>query len=117
ISRLINQHHNNVAFYNQVFTLTENESNCEGIKLLDLDIWLALLKAGDKEKIIQRIEQYLAYLIDIEALNSIILKQIQQDLLQALYTYLNSEGIQAHQLYGDEHSLEYYEHATRSVKD
>jgi len=107
----------NVAFYNQVFPC-DNELNApQVIELPDFHVWLSLLKTGKKDGVIAEVEKYLNGLVSNQAINANILHQFHQDFIQALYSYLNMQGIQARQLYGDEASRMYSERAGRSVSE
>lgn len=108
---------NNVAFYNEVFPYVEAVDTNRSVKLPDLNVWLSLLKAGTKHEVIKELEKYLADLVQSQVIDAHLLHEIHQDLLQALYSFLNMSGIQAHQLYGDEESRGFAELAGRSVDD
>lgn len=117
VAKLRAQDHNNVAFFNKVFVSDEAGSHDQTIELPDLNVWLSLLKTGTKESVIHEIKNFLDHLVQHQRIDARILHQIHHDLMQALYSFLNVKGIQAHQLFGDEESIRVSEKAGRSVRD
>jgi len=120
VSELKKQDRNNVAFYNQLYSYSRQENQqqrANRIEMPDFNIWMSLLKTGKKAEIIGRIKQYLDELVKSRIINMSFLHLLQEDYRQALYSFLNTRGIQAHQLFGDELSLSLSENASRSVKD
>ncbi|AGA59014.1 response regulator containing CheY-like receiver domain and AraC-type DNA-binding domain [Thermobacillus composti KWC4] len=116
-AKLRAQDQNNVAFVNRVFVLNETGSHERTIRLPDLNVWLSLLKNGTREHVIGEIEEFLEGLVRQQKIDSKALHQIHQDVMQAIYTYLNIKGIQAHQLFGDQESIRISAQAGRSVRD
>ncbi|HZG85424.1 response regulator [Paenibacillus sp.] len=108
---------NNVARVNQVFPFSEAGKTEQPIALPELTVWSSLLKNGKKEDVIGEVEKYLEQLVTSHELDAKTLRQFDQDFMQALYSFLNSEGIQAHRLFGDDESLRLSEYAGRSVMD
>ncbi|QJD85020.1 response regulator transcription factor [Cohnella herbarum] len=108
---------NNVAYFNQVFGEDGTMQSDQSIILPDLNLWLSLLKKGTNEAVVQGMDIVLDDLIKHSKLDARILHQLHQDFLQALYSYLNMNELQAHQLFGDEESKRLSETAGRSVND
>jgi two-component system response regulator YesN len=117
VEKLRTQDNNNVAFFNQVYLYCEDGNMHQQVQLPDLDIWTNLLKTEDRNEIIVSVEKLFDRLTSSGHLNADLLHKIQQDYLQALYSYLNQKGIQAHQLFGDEMSKRVAAAANRSVAD
>lgn len=117
VSLIRERDRNNVAFYNEVFPFVDRLDASRSIELPDLNVWLSLLKTGSKDGIVEEVEAFIQQLVEKQAIDANILHQFHQDLMQALYSYLNMSGIQARQLYGDEASRALSERAGRSVDD
>lgn len=107
----------NVALVNKVHVYRPGELVDPITSLPDLSILAPLLKAGKKESVIHEIDTILADLVRNQALDATTLHQFIQTFMQVLYSYLNSKGVQAHQLFGDEESRRFTEMAGRSVND
>ncbi|HZG87992.1 response regulator [Paenibacillus sp.] len=108
---------NNVAFYNRVFTFDAELRSERKPVLPELNVWISLLKTGTKQSIITEVENFVHQLVQSQAIDAKVLRQFHQDFMQALYAYLNVEGIQAHRLFGDEESISLSDQAGRSVRD
>jgi len=117
VSGLRLQDRNNVAFTKGVFPYVETLDMKLSIELPDLNVWMSLLKTGTKEEVIQEVEKFLDQLVKSQMIDANILHVFHQDFMQALYSFLNIIGIQAHHLYGDETSRNLSELAGRSVAD
>jgi len=117
VTELREQDRNNVARVNQVFLFNESKAMKQPISFPELHVWLSLLKTGKKETVIREVETYLEKLATRQEIDSKTLRQFHQDFMQALYSFLNMEGIQAHRLFGDDESLRLTENAGRSVID
>jgi len=116
-AELIGLNRNNVAHYNQVFIMKEQEREAQSITLPDMNLWLSLLKSGTSDLILREIERFIDQLVRNQTINVMVLNQLWQDLVQAIYSYLNMEGMQAHKLFGDEQSITLSEKANDSVRD
>lgn len=108
---------NNVAYKNKVFFINHRPAEHTAVNLPDMSPWILLLDEGERDKIIQNLEDYLNALVESVELNSFVLHQIQQDFMQILHFYLKGKGIQAHQLFSDDHSVELFSLAAHSVSD
>ncbi|MEK5057666.1 hypothetical protein BK126_05210 [Paenibacillus sp. FSL H7-0326] len=108
---------NNVALVNHVFKHQEPKGLEQLVNLPELNVWSSLLKTGTKEAVIGEVEKYLEQLVNAQEINARVLRQFHQDFIQALYSFLNTEGIQAHRLFGDDESQRLSEGAVRSVTD
>ncbi|OMF26755.1 hypothetical protein BK133_20160 [Paenibacillus sp. FSL H8-0548] len=117
VTSLKQRDRNNVAFYNEVFPFVERMDTTQSIGLPDLNMWFSLLKTGTKDESIREVEKSLEQLVQNQIVDANILHQFHQDFMQALYSFLNISGIQAHQLYGDEASRRLSELAGHSVTD
>lgn len=117
ITKLREQDQNNVAFTNQVFTYAEGKHAEQKVKLPEINLWSSILKTGTREALIEEVDKYFHHIVENNVIDASLLHRFQQDFLQALYSYLNQRGIQAHQLFGDEESKGASAAAGRSVKD
>lgn len=117
VAHLKERDRNNVAFYNNVYLYDEERLTGSPIELPALNIWMSLLKAGKKEPVIQEVEKYVVDLVQNHNIDIKTLHQLHHDIMQTLYSFLNSKGIQAHQLFEDEESISLSEKAGRSVAD
>lgn len=117
INLLENMSKNNVAFKNKVFIL-DSQSKISGyINIPDMNIWATFLKEGEKDRIILDVDKYLKDLVNTVQLDANILLEFQQDFIQIIHTVLKEKGIRAHQLFGDEYSMNLYIQATRYVSN
>jgi two-component system response regulator YesN len=78
---------------------------------------MSLLKTGKIETVVNKVREILNGLVESKLIDMSSLHQLREDFTQALYTFLNMKGIQAHQLYGDETSLLLKDKSVRSVND
>ncbi|WP_040949395.1 response regulator transcription factor [Gorillibacterium massiliense] len=108
---------NNVACNNSVILLNGKSFTAIAHHEPELNIWFEMLKEGDKERIIKETTRYLTAWSNDNGLNARTLHQFQQDFLQMVYSYLQTKGIQAHRLFGDDQSIELSMRAARSVID
>jgi len=108
---------NNVAFTNKLFFFDTEEELKQDIVMPKLNFWISILKTGDKEAVIQEVENFLGQLVQNQTIDVKLFRQFHQDFMQSLYFYLNVEGIQAHHLFGDEQSLLLSQKAGLSVRD
>jgi len=116
VAALRRQDRNNVAFYNRAFHYKEDFEAAPSVDMPDMSLWITLLKSGTKEAVVKEVKHFLDGLVREQRINAHILHRFQQDLMQALFSYLNMIGIQAHQLYGDETSIHQAELAGQSME-
>lgn len=117
VTRLRARDRNNVAFMNRVYAFDAAEYTERSVQLPGIDTVSSLLKTGTKDNVIREVENFVGDLIRRQEIDADILHQLNQDFVQALYSYLNARGIQARQLFGDEASRRIAETAVRSVAD
>jgi len=117
VAKLRAQDQNNVAFTNKVFTGSEGKQTDLVAKLPQLNLWSSLLKTGKREVVIEEVDKFFHQLVENNDIDARLLHQFQQDFIQAVYSYLNQTGIQAHLLFGDEVSKRLSAAAGRSVSD
>lgn len=117
VSDLRVQDRNNVATVNQVITYEQAIRMDQTSTLPDWSVLSSLLKKGTKEYVIQEVEAFLAESVQNQGLDANTLHQFNQTFMQVIYSYLNSRGVQAHQLFGDEESKRIFDTAGRSVSD
>lgn len=108
---------NNVALVNKVLSYEDTKHADQLIILPDWSVLSSLLKTGTKESVIHEVEAFLADPVRNRGLDANFLHQFNQNFMQVLYSYLNSSGVHAHQLFGDEESRKISETAGRSVTD
>lgn len=117
VSDLRAQHRNNVVFVNKVHAYQDFKQSDRLIAWPDWSILSSLLKTGTEESVIAEVEAFLSDLIRNEGFDAKYLHQFNQIFIQVLYSYLNSRGVHAHQLFGDEESRRISEMAGHSVTD
>lgn len=117
VATLRQKAHNDVAFYNKVVLWHDNINQQSQAALPDINLWLTLIKPKSKQALIQEIEHYIDELVKNKEMNVKVLHQFHHDFMQALYSYLNREGIQAHKLFGDELSIQLSDNASKTVDD
>ncbi len=106
----------NVARDNLVIRLDGLSSVTIAYQTISSHVWTMLLKEGNTGKLAEEAAD-LEKLSRLGGLDAKKLHQFHQDFLQLVYAYLYSNGIQAHQLFGDDRSVEMSVSAARSVKD
>jgi len=109
---------NNVALNSKIYDINEwgidLDSPTADLQPL-LQEWTLMLYQGQKEKLQQKLVDYLRSLADNEKLNVEVLHLVQHDLLQMVYAFLHQKEIQAHQLYKDPRSDELYRNSTSTL--
>lgn len=115
--RLFMLDRDNVARDNLVIRLNGLSSVTSAYQTINSHVWTMLLKEGDAGKLAEEATESLEMLSRLGGLDAKKLHQFHQDFLQLVYAYLYSKGIQAHQLFGDDRSVEMSVSAARSVKD
>jgi two-component system response regulator YesN len=117
VAELKNKNRNNVTLVNRVFLFNHTGNNIQPAKLPVQSNVSSLLKTGSMNDVIHEMEVYLSDLIRNQGVDAEILHRFNQDFMQVLYSYLNTKGILANQLFGDEESRNLSELAGRSVTD
>lgn len=87
------------------------------IPLPDFDEWLFLLEQGLKEALFQKIDDYLAFLCNVEDLNPFSLDVFHQSFLQMLYGYLEKQSLHIQNFLDEKETLRLYHDAEISLKD
>ncbi|MBD2869092.1 response regulator transcription factor [Paenibacillus arenilitoris] len=111
------QDRNNVTLENLVFQMDRLEPAQISLREPEFPVWSLMLKEGASEKLASEIARYLEGQTQVSGLNAKRLHQFHHDFLQMIYSFLQSEGIQARQLFSDDESMEMSLNASRSVKD
>lgn len=115
--RLQAKDRNNVALDNLVQLLDGQVEAPAALHEPELQVWSLLLKEGSTEKLASEVARYLEGPTQVMGLDAKRLHQFHQDFLQMVYSFLQSKGIQARQLFSDDESMEMSLHASRSVRD
>jgi len=108
---------NNVASDNLVLTLDGQTAVPAAFREPELQVWSVMLTEGSVEKLGAEVARYLNGVTRVAGLDAKRLHQFHQDFLQMVYSYLQSKGIQARQLFSDDESMDMSIRASRSVKD
>jgi two-component system response regulator YesN len=108
---------NNVAHDHGVFAMRDPDAFPIGHLPPDMGVWSVLLEEGDRDKLLQRVEQYMGMQVTSNHLNPELLNRFIQDFHQMIYYVMQVKGVQAHQLFGDSESTELHMSATRSATD
>lgn len=109
---------NNVALTSKIYDLNEGDRDLDTpIAALQTLIqgWTVMLHQGQKVKLKQEIISYLHALADEEKLNLEVLRMVQHDVLQMVYSFLQQKEVQAHQLFKDPQSQELYRNSISTV--
>jgi two-component system response regulator YesN len=109
---------NNVALTSKIFDLNEWDRDLDSpIAALQTLIqeWTVMLHQGRKEKLQQEIISYLHALATEDKLNMEVLRIVQHDVLQMVYSFLQQKEVQAHQLFNDSLSQELYRNSTSTI--
>ena len=109
---------NNVALTSKIFDLNEWDRDLDSpIAALQALIqeWTTMLHQGQKEKLQQEIISYLHALETEDKLNLDVLRIVQHDILQMVYSFLQQKEVQAHQLFKDPQSQELYRNSTINI--
>lgn len=108
---------NNVTRENEVLYLTEQHADTAAIVMPDLRIWRFMLQEGAGAKLLTEVEAFFVQLRHNRDANALMLHRLYQDFVQMVYAVLAEKGIAAHQLFGDQHSIELASRAAASVKN
>ncbi|HZG84033.1 helix-turn-helix domain-containing protein [Paenibacillus sp.] len=114
--RLQQADRDNVSRFNAVIRLEEGKC-IRSIALPDMKLWSVLLEAGENARLLREAVQYLRELVSKDQMNAVRLQQFHHNFLQMVYSYLQQQGIHAHELFMDSTSLSLNESATKSVPD
>ncbi|MDR6881694.1 helix-turn-helix domain-containing protein [Bacillus sp. 3255] len=115
VNRLRDVEKNNVAYNNKVFLVSSYPLQSSLHALPDMGLWAVMMKEGEFDKVLQDAIAYVERMVQQDRLDAKLLQQFYQDFQQMMYVALQTKGIQAHQLFGDNVSLNFSENATRSV--
>ena len=109
---------NNVVLTSKIFDLNEWDRDLDtpiaALQPLIQDCTV-MLHEGKKEKLQQKIMSYLDALASEERLNQDVLRIVQHDVLQLVYSFLQKKEVQAHQLFKDPQSQELYRNSTSTI--
>lgn len=111
---------NNITGESKIFKSGFEEiqpNSCVQIELPNVNEWVFILSNGDKDSLLKKVNDYLNKLNRSENIDARILVIFHHDLLQMVYSFLESKGIQAHLLFNDENSSELYKKAENSIDD
>ena len=86
----------NVFFESDVETL-----NLKAQYALDTEALKEMLEMGEKIKIVNFLKDELELLVSNNSLDGSVMSSIHQDFMQVIYTFLNKQEIQAHNLFSD----------------
>lgn len=115
--RLMELENNNVAYNNRVFLQSDIQTSSAIDQLPDMLVWSTMMKEGEGKTVLEEATRYLDRMLRKHVLHAKFLRQFHQDFQQMLYYSLQMNGIQAHQLFSDNRSLELSSAANRSVTD
>ncbi|MBB6695598.1 response regulator [Cohnella xylanilytica] len=118
VDRLQELNRNNVARDNKVLQLCGEEEPSQALPLEpEMQDWAVLIREGDGDKLTSEIVRYLENASHGPGMDAKRLYRFHQNFLQMAYSYLQSKGIQAQQLFEDDESLDMSLKAFHSVKD
>ncbi|HZG74429.1 MAG TPA: response regulator [Paenibacillus sp.] len=117
VQRLYAMEKNNVAYNNKVFLVSEYKPHNPVNRLPDMESWGVMLKEGKGDRVLEDAERFIERQVGQDGLDASGLHQFYQNFQQMLYYVLQTKGIQAHQLFSDDVSVERSANATRSVTD
>ncbi|HZG85570.1 response regulator transcription factor [Paenibacillus sp.] len=117
VNRLQVLEKNNVAYNNKVFLSFDLRRQPPANRLPDMEMWGVMLKEGKGENVLEEAARYFEQQLTQDALDANMLHRFYQNFQQMLYYVLQTKGIQAHQLFSDDVSVELAARATRSVTD
>ncbi|MEK4460586.1 MULTISPECIES: response regulator transcription factor [Paenibacillus] len=116
--RLLEIDKNNVTLTSKIFDYNERDLDLDSpIAALQplIKEWTVILHQGQKDKLKFEIMNYLHALAMEEKLNLEVLRIVQQDVLQMLYSFLQQKEVQAHQLFKDPQSQELYRNSISTI--
>ena len=121
VGDLIRIREHSVAPKGQVFLLERAVRQADGpkppIHLPDAELWLTLLEQRDPQRLVAEARKYLEHTMETTGLDTHALYVFQQDFLQLFYYVLRNKGVQAHQLFQGEETVELQKRSTRSLDD
>ncbi|WP_187274270.1 response regulator [Paenibacillus sp. N3.4] len=117
VNSLYHREADNVNSDNRVFVRNDKDWQRRMIQLPNINSWFELLKLGSRHELIQTINCFLDSWMEVERLDSALLRELYQDFLQMVHYTLKVKGHQAHQILSSSVSIEPMMTATRSVTE
>ncbi|SDD04427.1 two-component system, response regulator YesN [Paenibacillus sp. UNCCL117] len=117
VNRLRDAEKSNVAYNNKVFLVSSFSLQSSLHEPPSMGLWAVMMKEGEFRKVLQDATAYVERMVQQDGLDARLLQQFYQDFQQLIYVALQNKGIQAHQLFSNNVSLNFSEKATRSVTD
>ncbi|RXZ76584.1 response regulator [Paenibacillaceae bacterium] len=114
---LLEMRRNNINQNNKVLFLHEYGKTAGNIDLIQMNVWLEMMKRGAYDAILLETEQYLSSWTVIEGLQAEVLQHFFQNFLQILYHFIQFKEMQAYQVLGELIAMEQMALAVRSVNN
>ncbi|NOU93102.1 response regulator [Paenibacillus sp. LMG 31456] len=108
---------NNISPRNKVIFYSEFRQNSDELDIIEMSVWLELLKRGAYNSILAETDQYLTTLMNREQLSAQVLQKFLQCFLQIMYHFIQSKGLLSYQVLGELTTTEQLSQAVRSVAD
>ncbi|WP_028552165.1 response regulator transcription factor [Paenibacillus sp. UNC451MF] len=108
---------NNISPTNKVIFYNDCSQNSDEVDIIEMNVWLELLKRGAYHSILAGTDQYLTTLMNREQLSAQVLQKFLQSFLQIMYHFIQSKGLLSYQVLGELTSTEQLSQAVRSVTD
>jgi len=102
---------------NKVFFSSDQHHSIKAMDVIQMDVWLEMLKRGAYDAILTETDLYLSSLMQVERLPADLLQRFLQSFLQILYHFIQSKDLQAYQVLGEVITTEQQSQAVRSVTD
>ncbi len=106
---------NNVTHNNGVFFLNRKSEAITDLILPDSTKWLDMLDKFDAAKVIEDMTAYLTELSRTTELNYYMMHQLKHYFMSIVETFVRSKGMQMHNMFSDDDSVELNDQATRSI--
>ena len=107
----------NINQSNKVFFSSEHHQATGQMDVIQMNVWLEMLKRGAYEALLKETDQYLTSLMTVNKLPADMLQKFLQSFLQILYHFIQYKDLQMYQVLGEAMTTEHLSQAVRSVMD
>jgi len=107
----------NINQSNKVFFSSEHHQATGQMDVIQMNVWLEMLKRGAYEALLTETDQYLTSLMTENKLPADMLQKFLQSFLQILYHFIQYKDLQMYQVLGEAMTTEHLSQAVRSVMD
>lgn len=117
MTRIKEMRFHNIGFREGMFFAEKFKRRQVSYQKPDMNRVELLFSLGDKSGIKKYIDEYLRYHAEFYEFNMETLQSFMFDIMQSIFSMLREKQIEAHQLFSDSKTRQYYEKALESISD